>query len=81
MGIVLKNAEVEEDELRAAALRMARRCRHIIQGCLREEEWRDADAEFSAVILEELERLVGTRVDDAKLFGAKHRDLPGTGTK
>jgi hypothetical protein len=25
-------------------------CRHIIQGCLREEEWQDADREFFDVI-------------------------------
>jgi len=37
--------------LHAAALRTARRCRRIIQTCLREEEWRDADEEFCAVIL------------------------------
>jgi hypothetical protein len=44
--------------LPAAALRMARRCRHIVQGCLREEEWADADAEFYSVILEELQQVV-----------------------
>ena len=43
--------------LHEAAQRMARQCRHIVQGCLREEEWRDADAEFYAVILEELKQL------------------------
>lgn len=45
--------------LHAAALRIARRCRHIVQGCLREEEWADADHEFYVVILEEMERTFG----------------------
>jgi len=40
-----------------AAVRGARRCRHIIQAVLREEEWGDADREFYLVIREELERL------------------------
>jgi hypothetical protein len=39
-----------------AAIRIARRCRHVIQGCLREEEWADADDEFYRICLEELER-------------------------
>ncbi|APW58643.1 hypothetical protein [Paludisphaera borealis] len=38
------------------AVRMARRCRHIIQACLREEEWSDADREFYRVCREELEQ-------------------------
>lgn len=33
-----------------AAWRMARECRNIVQSCLREEEWRDADQEFFEVI-------------------------------
>jgi hypothetical protein len=32
------------------ARRLARECRNIVQACLREEEWRDADDEFSAII-------------------------------
>jgi hypothetical protein len=40
-----------------AAVRIARRCRYLIQACLREEEWGDADREFYLVIREELERL------------------------
>jgi hypothetical protein len=47
--------------LQSAALRMARRCRHIVQTCLREEEWADADQEFHAVILDELQRLAKQR--------------------
>lgn len=39
------------------AIRIARRCRHIIQACLREEEWDDADREFYLIAREELEEL------------------------
>ena len=35
-----------------AAWRAARDCRYVVQGCLREEEWRDADEEFYEVIRE-----------------------------
>ena len=38
------------------AIRIARRCRHVIQVCLREEEWPDADREFYRICREELER-------------------------
>lgn len=48
---------VDEHRLKQTALRMARRCRWIVQGCLREEEWIDCDEEFFAVILEELRQL------------------------
>jgi hypothetical protein len=36
------------------AIRIARRCRHVVQACLREEEWADADREFYRVCREEL---------------------------
>lgn len=39
------------------AIRIARRCRHIVQACLREEEWADADREFYKVARDELEAL------------------------
>jgi hypothetical protein len=38
------------------AIRIARRCRTIVQACLREEEWAEADREFYKVAREELER-------------------------
>lgn len=50
--------ETGKARLQAAALRMARRCRRVVQGCLREEEWRDCDIEFEAIILQELRRLL-----------------------
>jgi hypothetical protein len=38
------------------AMRLARQCRRIVQSCLREEEWPEADREFYAVIREGLEQ-------------------------
>jgi hypothetical protein len=38
-----------------AAIRIARRCRRVIQAVLREEEWMDADFEFYRIAREELE--------------------------
>jgi hypothetical protein len=43
------------------AVRMALRCRRIVQACLREEEWIDADREFYMIIREELERWKGSK--------------------
>ena len=43
-------------ELHALARRIARRCRWIVQGCLREEEWGDADDEFYQVVFDEFIR-------------------------
>lgn len=50
----------EAECLQEAAKRMARQCRHIVQGCLREDEWLDADEEFRTVILKGLEELLAT---------------------
>lgn len=52
-----------ESRMQEAAHRMARACRHIVQACLREEEWRDADEEFERVILLGLQEL---EVSDAR---------------
>jgi hypothetical protein len=41
----------------AAAIRAALRCRHMVQACLREEEWHEADREFYRIIREELEAM------------------------
>jgi hypothetical protein len=45
-----------DERTHETAIRIARRCRHIIQACLREEEWGDADQEFYRICREELER-------------------------
>jgi len=42
------------------AIRIARRCRNIVQACLREEEWAEADREFYRVARDELEALRST---------------------
>ena len=56
-------------EVHEAAIRIARRCRYIVQACLREEEWLDADREFYLVARQEIETL---RVD---------RGFPGKGVR
>jgi hypothetical protein len=38
------------------AVRLAVQCRRIVQACLREEEWPEADREFYLIIREGLER-------------------------
>jgi hypothetical protein len=38
-------------------MRIARRCRRIVQACFREEEWIDADREFYLIVREELEAI------------------------
>lgn len=50
-------AKSDRSRLQVVAMRLARRCRYIVQGCLREDEWADCDAEFATVILEELQQL------------------------
>lgn len=50
-----------ERRVHQVAIRIARRCRRIVQACLREEEWAEADQEFYRIIREELERWTGTK--------------------
>ncbi len=71
-----KSAKRTNDRLQAAALRMARRCRHIIQGCLREEKGPDADQEFYAVIIEELQRLGVVKVGAPQAMGGGRDRFP-----
>ena len=40
-----------------AAIRIARRCQHVIQTLLREDEWADADLEFYRIARNEIENL------------------------
>jgi hypothetical protein len=52
--------------LKDLARRLARECREIIQSCLREEEWLDAEDEFARVILTGLsEATSGRSVSEA----------------
>jgi hypothetical protein len=53
-------------EIHEAAIRIARRCRHIVQACLREEEWGDADREFYLIARQELEALEERRPESRK---------------
>jgi hypothetical protein len=39
------------------AMRLARECRELIQACLREEEWADAEEEFRWLILAGLKQI------------------------
>lgn len=52
VGITPAAASLSDSNAKQTAWRAARQCRFIIQGCLREEEWKDADEEFYSVILE-----------------------------
>ena len=47
--------QAADSAIHALAIRLARQCRHIIQVCLREEEWGEADREFYRVIRQGLE--------------------------
>jgi hypothetical protein len=47
---VLSNSAPIDPALHEMAVRLAIRCRRIVQACLREEEWPDADLEFYQII-------------------------------
>ena len=57
----MTNATPTDPQTHRAAIAMARRCVHIIQACLREEEVVEATREFYCVIREELERWKGSK--------------------
>jgi hypothetical protein len=44
-----------------AAVRLAVRCRRIVQACLREEEWIDADREFYEIIRDGLREFMSSQ--------------------
>jgi hypothetical protein len=58
-----------EGEIAATARRLARACRHVVQACLREEEWADADEEFERVILAGIQELEASRERNGKDAG------------
>jgi hypothetical protein len=66
-------SEPADPGIHAAAIRMAQRCRRIVQTCLREEEWIDADREFYRVCREELERWIATATLPAGVSPAQRR--------
>lgn len=41
---------ISGESLDAVALKLAKRCRSVVQACLREEEWLDADQAFFDII-------------------------------
>jgi hypothetical protein len=49
------------------AIRLARQCRNIIQACLREEEWIEADREFYRIIRAGLEEFRDGQLKNGKL--------------
>lgn len=49
-----------EPDIEAFARKTAIQCREVIQACLREEEWRDADEEFSEIIRQAVIELLQT---------------------
>jgi hypothetical protein len=57
---MIVESQAADPRTHEAAIRIARRCRHIVQACLREEEWADADREFYKVARDELEALRST---------------------
>lgn len=52
---MIPTSQPADPKIHEAAATIALRCRRIIQACLREEEWPDADREFYLVIREFLE--------------------------
>lgn len=51
-GTADEDTALEGSNNDARAWQLARKCRNIVQGCLREEEWQDADQEFFEIISE-----------------------------
>jgi hypothetical protein len=43
---MIVESQAADPRIHEVAIRIARRCRHAVQACLREEEWADADREF-----------------------------------
>ena len=58
------------------AIRAARECRHIVQACLREEEWLDADREFYRVIRAGMEEVLQQSVSRTLQAARATRALP-----
>jgi hypothetical protein len=53
-GIAAVSTVRRSKDIDFLANRLAKECRYVIQGCLREEEWADADREFFAVLAQGL---------------------------
>jgi hypothetical protein len=57
---MIVESQAADPRTHEVAIRIARRCRTIVQACLREEEWADADREFYKVARDELDALRST---------------------
>lgn len=55
------NCDLSAVYVHLLARRLARQCRAIVQSCLREEEWLDAEDEFAKVILAGLQEATSER--------------------
>ncbi|HEY1601457.1 MAG TPA: hypothetical protein VGG64_17785 [Pirellulales bacterium] len=53
-------ASPTRSDLEEVAHRTAKECRHIVQACIREEEWQDADQEFFEVIADGIAELTSS---------------------
>ena len=49
-------SQAADPAIHRLAITIAKRCRNVIQGCLREEEWNDADLAFYRIVREALEK-------------------------
>jgi hypothetical protein len=70
MTVMFVSSQPADPLIHDAAVRMARRCRWLIQASPRGEEWGEADREFSFVIREERERFVAHHAAAGKRPGA-----------
>jgi hypothetical protein len=52
---VIAENQPADPAVHALSIRLARQCRWLVQACLREEEWAEADREFYRVIRAGLE--------------------------
>ena len=60
--------------IHALSVRLARECRSIVQVCLREEEWADADREFYRITRAGLEELTSSGEEGRGPHAATRRD-------
>ena len=54
-GIMCQRSETADPHVHALAIALARKCRRVVQACLREEEWGEADRCYYEIIRAGLE--------------------------
>jgi hypothetical protein len=57
-GNMVRTEQSCDPRVHDMAIRLARACRNVIQAVLREEEWGDADREFTQIIRQGIEDLL-----------------------